>query len=172
MCKPEHGHPAYGLPVFQYPCRCVSRSSFHTSVQSPKVEFARSTGRAKVELNCSTASSLHCLEEGPWTRPNQAGPTRLISNQGIIDTYLSVALLAQFRTAGHLGCLSFSCRPLANSIIEKPCYRRSCSCSARPPSSTLCMPPKPGRLRYLLQQVPAANRAESTQMTDRGQCHS
>ena len=112
MCKPEHGHPAYGLPVFQYPCRCVSRRSFHTSVQSPKLEFARSTGRAKGELNCSTASSLHCLEEGPWTRPNQAGPTRLISNQGIIDTYLSVALLAQFRTAGHLGCLSFSCRPL------------------------------------------------------------
>ena len=128
------------------------------------------TERLSEPLTIYTASSLDCLEEGPWTRPNQAGPTRLIRNQGIIDTYLSVALLAQFRTAGHLGCLSFSCRPLANSIIEKPCYPRSCGCSARPPSSTLCMPP--GRLRYLLQQVPAANRAESSQMTDRGQYHS
>ncbi len=24
---PEHGHPAYGVPVFQYHCRCVSRST-------------------------------------------------------------------------------------------------------------------------------------------------
>ena len=101
------------------------------------------TERLSEPLTIYTASSLHCLEEGPWTRPNQAGPTRLISNQGIIDTYLSVALLAQFRTAGHLGCLSFSCRPLANSIIEKPCYPRSCGCSARPPSTTLCLPPQP-----------------------------
>ena len=59
MCKPEHGHPAYGVPVFQCPGRCVSRSSFHSSVQSPKVElvlmFPSRDPRAKVDLNCSTA---------------------------------------------------------------------------------------------------------------------